>query len=156
CGSLKNEGAAFLLLLAGTAAAASLRRRRLWPSIAVFGSMPFVAILALRLLARPVAADFQWASLASGGGSEGARRLPLVATFFGDIFLVRTFPALLAVAGVFLLTRRGIADILLVPIGLLIALFAVAPLFSSWSDPVLFARWTFPRISCGLVPVLLL
>lgn len=159
CCGLKKEGAAFLLLLAVAVAVRGLARARRRDLIAasVFALVPLAHEAALRALRGPVADPrFRWQLLAERGAGMFADRLLETGGYLLHSVLLPALPTLLAVAMIFVCTRPGIADLLLVPAAVLIGLYAVTPALSTWSEPALLARSSFIRVSSALVPTLLL
>ncbi|MGH9442805.1 MAG: hypothetical protein ACRD16_11085, partial [Thermoanaerobaculia bacterium] len=159
CCALKTEGMVFLLLLAATTAVAGPVRRR---SSRLRAASIFVLVVLLhfgaaRLLHGP-SLDPRLGGLKvfSRGFSEPLHRLSATASYLLRTVLVRESPFLLGVAAILCLTSAASEDLLLWPLAGITALYAVAPVVSTWSDPTALSRSSFERVVSALMPVLFL
>lgn len=150
CAGLKREGALFALVLASLVLGRGLLSRKKWAA-------PFLALVVpviihgavLRLLRGPLAdRDFDYSLLSLSRLRETAILL------FRRELIPCTVPLLLLIL-FFLLTRRAAGDVLLLPLGVQVAFYAGAPVFSV-AGPGWLLETAFARITLGLFPALLL
>ena len=158
CCALKKEGAVFLLLLAGAAAWLRLRGRRPGFAVAaIFAAVPILHQAALRAIRGPATdTSFHISEIVERGGAVFVERLRETAATVLHSVILPSLPAILGVVLILFATRRSLADLLLVPLGVMLALYAVAPAASTWTDAARFADFTFARVTIALVPLLLL
>lgn len=122
---------------------------------AVFAAVPILHQAAMRWLRGPaVDSSFQLSLIAQRGGTMFLHRLRESGA---RIVLSATLPVAVTLAAVVLIlvfSRAAIADRLLLPLGAMTCLYAVAPAASTWSDAAGFADSTFWRVTNVLFPLL--
>jgi hypothetical protein len=154
CAAVKQEGAFFVLLLAGSLL--FLERRRAWSPV-VAALIPVLAHGALlRILRGPVnRRDYDLTLLEPDRWGELLSRATIVARRIVSVEVAHAALVLSAIVAFVLVTRRGLADWLAVPIAIQVLVYASVCALCAFG-PLWLVQTSFSRITLALVPVLVL
>jgi hypothetical protein len=154
CAAVKQEGALFVLLLAGSLFA--LERSRGWAAAAA-SAVPVLAHgVLLWLLRGPVLRrDYDLTLLEPHRWAELLSRVGTVARRLATVELPRGAVPLAAIAAFLLLTRRSFADWLVLPIAMQVLAYASLCALCAFG-PVWLIQTSFSRVTIALFPALLI